>query len=62
MLIRILYQNGCLTVFDSANIVWIFENGVWKAWSSDSAMKTKIENEAELLNEIPKDSGFWIQK
>jgi hypothetical protein len=51
-----------LTVFDSANIVWIFENGVWKAWSSDSAMKTKIENGAELLNEIPKDSGFWIQK
>jgi hypothetical protein len=51
-----------LTVFDSANIVWIFENGVWKAWSSDSAMKTLIESKAELFNEIPKDSGFWIFK
>jgi hypothetical protein len=51
-----------LTVFDSANIVWIFENGVWKAWSSDSAMKNLIETQYELLNEIPKDSGFWIFK
>jgi hypothetical protein len=29
---------------------------------SDSAMKNLIESKAELLNEIPQDSGFWIQK
>jgi hypothetical protein len=53
-----------LKIFDSVKIVWIFEDGVWKAWSSVSSLKSAIEvdSEIELLNTIPKDSGFWILK
>jgi len=55
-----------LSVFDSATVVWVYNNSTssWSAYSSDATMKQKIINNANvtLLTTIPAGSGIWVQK
>ena len=55
-----------LSVFDSAAVIWIYNNSTssWSAYSSDATMKQKITDNANvtLLTTIPAGSGIWVQK
>jgi len=54
------------SIFDSATIVWVFNNSTssWSAYSSDAAMSQKIVNNTTVstLTSIPAGSGVWVQK
>ncbi|MDD2905079.1 MAG: hypothetical protein PHC74_02175, partial [Sulfurimonas sp.] len=55
-----------LSVFDSAAIVWVYNNTAssWSAYSSNAAMRQKIIDNASvnLLTTVPAGSGVWVQK
>lgn len=55
-----------LSVFDSATVVWVYNNSTssWSAYSSDTTMKQKIIDNVNVtpLTTIPAGSGIWVQK
>ena len=55
-----------MSIFDSASVVWVYNNSTsaWSAYSSDATMKQKIIDKAgiNLLTSVPAGSGIWIQK
>ena len=55
-----------LSVFDSATVVWVYNNSTssWSAYSSDAITKQKIIDNADVnpLTTIPAGSGIWVQK
>jgi hypothetical protein len=55
-----------LSIFDSVNIIWVYNNttGKWAAYSSDATIKQKIEDKADVdtLTTIPAGSAIWIMK
>jgi ribosomal protein S8E len=55
-----------LTIFDSASIVWIFNNSSnsWEAYSSNSTYKNKIQNSTDttLATKVNSGVGIWILK
>jgi beta-glucanase (GH16 family) len=52
-----------MTPFKNSIVVWVYVNGVWKAYSSDSTVTSALEsNGVELIYYIPAFSGYWIQK
>ena len=55
-----------LSVFDSASVVWVYNNTTasWSAYSSNATTKQKIidNSSVSLLTSIPAGSGVWVQK
>ncbi len=55
-----------LSVFDSATVVWVYNNSTstWSAYSSNATTRQKIIDNAAvtLITTIPAGSGVWIQK
>ena len=55
-----------LSIFDSAKIVWIYdnENKSWSGYSSNLHMKKFIQNSSifNLISTIPAKSGIWVYK
>jgi hypothetical protein len=51
-----------LNIFNSADIVWVFADGNWKGWSGDEVKQALLERDYNLLESVPKNSGFWIYK
>ena len=53
-----------LEIFNNVTLVWIFQNGVWKVYSSDSTITNSLitRYNLEIIDFIPADSGFWINK
>jgi len=52
-----------MSIFDNVKIVWIYNNGIWSAYSSDITEQTAINNAGiALLRSIPASSGIWVRK
>lgn len=55
-----------LSIFDSASIVWVFNNisNSWEAYSSNSTYKTKIQNSSDttLATKVNAGVGIWVLK
>ncbi len=53
-----------LSIFESAEIVWSWNNGDWEAYSPLSAKQLLIEDSSSVggLNQIEAGKGFWIKK
>lgn len=55
-----------LSIFDSATVVWVYNNNTsaWMAYSSDATMRQNIIDNVDisLLTTIPAGSGVWVQK
>ncbi|MBD3797572.1 MAG: hypothetical protein IE887_07500, partial [Campylobacterales bacterium] len=55
-----------LSVFDSASVVWVYNNATasWSAYSSNATTRQKIIDSptVNLLTTIPAGSGVWVQK
>lgn len=55
-----------LSIFDTATIIWVYNNSTqtWRAYSSDATTKQKIidNSDVSLLTTIPAGSGIWVQK
>ena len=55
-----------LSIFDSASVVWVYNNTTasWSAYSSNATMRQKIidNTSVSLLTSIPAGSGVWVQK
>ena len=55
-----------MSIFDSASIVWVYNNATtsWSAYSSNLATQQKIRDNTSisLLTTIPAGSGVWVEK
>jgi hypothetical protein len=53
-----------LSIFNSANLIWIYSNGQWKGWSSNSLILDEIEKDSSIdtITGIPANSGIWVLK
>jgi len=52
-----------MKVFSDVVVVWVFNSGVWKAYSPDSSISNALEsNGVEIVNSIPAHTGFWVQR
>jgi hypothetical protein len=51
------------SIFDYTYIVWKYENGIWKAYSSIPHVASQIETEnVEKLVSLKANEGFWIKR
>ena len=61
-----LIGSGCeitdLSLFDGVKIVWAYENGEWKAYSSDEEIMKIINEKYGVLTHINAKEGFWLYK
>jgi len=52
-----------LSIFNDASIIWTYIDGVWNAYSSNSATRQKIiDANIPLITNIPANSGIWVGK
>lgn len=52
-----------LSIFNDASIIWTYVDGVWNAYSSNSATRQKIiDANIPLITNIPANSGIWVSK
>jgi len=50
-----------MRLFDSYRAVWSYQDGQWRAYSSDPAIKARLrDRKIPELNRIPPYSGFWV--
>ena len=53
-----------LSIFDSATVIWIYQDSHWKGWSSDLQTLIKIDTSGDygVIESIPKNAGIWVSK
>lgn len=52
-----------MNIFNNASLIWIYNNGSWSAYSSNTTMIQKIQDaNIPLVNSIPANSGIWVNK
>jgi len=52
-----------LSVFDNVNIIWIYQNKQWYAYSPNATMQQSIINaNIKTITKIPINSGIWVNK
>jgi len=52
-----------LSIFDSAVVIWTFQNGKYKAYTSSADLKEKIVGAGyELVERIAASAGIWVIK
>ncbi len=50
-----------MKLFDHYQAVWAYQDGQWRAYSADPAIKARIRaRNIRPLNRIPPNSGFWV--
>jgi hypothetical protein len=48
-------------ISEKVNIIWDYENGIWKAYSSNQNLTKKlIDKKYEILTKINESKGYWV--
>lgn len=52
-----------LKIFDNVQVIWIYNNKEWNAYSPNLSMSQNIQNSnIDIITTIPQNSGVWIYK